>query len=129
MSASDVLPTSSRPDGAERPLLEVANLTVQFSTYHNRAQVVSDVSMSVKPGSVTGIVGETGSGKSMFVLGLLGLLPPGASVISGSVQFEDSDMLRMSADQLRKVRGAAVGFIPSNPRTTLDPVTRIGDVL
>jgi peptide/nickel transport system ATP-binding protein len=83
------------------------------------------MSLALDPGEVLGIVGESGCGKSVTALSILGLLPKTATV-TGSVKFEGTELLGASGSQLRKIRGRKISFVFQEPMTSLNPVLRIG---
>ena len=105
-------------------LLAVDGLTVSFPTSDGVVRAVRGLSFEVEPGQTLGIVGETGSGKSVTALSLLGL-NPGAD-ISGSAVFEGRDLLQMGHAQLRRIRGAEIAMIFQDPLSSLHPFYRIG---
>jgi peptide/nickel transport system ATP-binding protein len=105
-------------------LLEVKDLHVSFPTADGVVRAVRGVSFDVEPGRTLGIVGESGSGKTVLTQTLLGLTP-GAEV-EGSAVFEGTDLIGMSEDQLRHVRGARISVIFQDPLTSLHPLYRIG---
>jgi peptide/nickel transport system ATP-binding protein len=105
-------------------LLEVKDLHVSFPTADGLVQAVRGVSFDVEPGRTLGIVGESGSGKTVLTQTLLGLTP-GAEV-EGSALFEGKDLLRLTEDELRHVRGAQISVIFQDPLTSLHPLYRIG---
>jgi oligopeptide/dipeptide ABC transporter ATP-binding protein len=105
-------------------LLEVRDLNVSFQTADGLVRAVRGVSFDVEPGRTLGIVGESGSGKTVLTQTLLGLTP-GASV-SGSAMFEGANLLELSDDELRKVRGARISVIFQDPLTSLHPLYKIG---
>jgi oligopeptide/dipeptide ABC transporter ATP-binding protein len=105
-------------------LLEVKDLHVSFPTADGVVRAVRGVSFDVEPGRTLGIVGESGSGKTVLTQTLLGLTP-GAEV-EGSAVFEGTDLLGLSEDQLRHVRGARISVIFQDPLTSLHPLYRIG---
>ena len=112
-------------------LLEVRNLSVKFpSTGGACLAAVRDLSFTIGQGEVLGLVGESGSGKSVTSLALMGLLPPQAEV-SGQILFTQNnfpaDLLKMSDEQLRQLRGSAIGMIFQEPMTALNPVMRVGE--
>jgi peptide/nickel transport system ATP-binding protein len=111
------------------PLLEVKNLAIEVSTRRGPAKVVEHLNFSVKPGEALGVVGESGCGKSITMLGMMGLLPPGARVVNGTATLEGRDLLKLSNRELRKVRGGQVGFVFQDPMTSFNPVMTIGDQL
>ena len=87
---------------------------------------VRDLSFSIAEGEVLGLVGESGSGKSLTALAIMGLLPPQAQV-SGSVEFAGHDLLSLSGDEMRHIRGAKIAMIFQEPMSALNPVMRVGD--
>ncbi|MGA3183828.1 MAG: ABC transporter ATP-binding protein [Candidatus Dormibacteria bacterium] len=105
-------------------LLSVRDLTVSFPTSDGVVRAVRGLSFDVEPGQTLGIVGETGSGKSVTALSLLGL-NPGAD-ISGSAVFEETDLLTMGQDAIRRVRGAKIAMIFQDPLSSLHPYYRVG---
>ena len=107
------------------PLLAVEGLTVTFEG--EPRPVLQDVNLTVAPSAWTGLVGESGSGKSMTALSVLGLLPHGAQVLGGHVMIEGQDLLQLSPDRMRKVRGSVIGMIFQSPRSALNPLMTVGD--
>jgi oligopeptide/dipeptide ABC transporter ATP-binding protein len=105
-------------------LLEVKDLHVSFPTADGLVRAVRGVSFDVEPGRTFGIVGESGSGKTVLTQTLLGLTP-GAEV-EGSALFEGTDLLQLSDNELRHVRGAQISVIFQDPLTSLHPLYRIG---
>ena len=105
-------------------LLEVRDLNVSFETADGLVRAVRGVSFDVEPGRTLGIVGESGSGKTVLTQTLLGLTP-GAQV-AGSAMFEGANLLELSDDELRKVRGARISVIFQDPLTSLHPLYKIG---
>ena len=115
------------PDGAE-PVLDVRGLKTVFRTRGGEVHAVNSVSFDLKPGELLGVVGESGSGKSVTMMSLIGLLPsPPADVRDGKVMFDGTDLLKCSADELRRVRGPGIGFIFQDPMTSLNPVFTVGN--
>ncbi len=105
-------------------LLEVENLTVSFPTADGVVRAVRGVSFGVDSGRTLGIVGESGSGKTVLTQTLLGLTP-GADV-TGKAMFEGTDLLQLSQDQMRQIRGARISVIFQDPLTSLHPLYRVG---
>src|SRR5580658_6212068 len=105
-------------------LLEVTDLTVSFRTADGVVRAVRGVSFGVDAGQTLGIVGESGSGKTVLTQTLLGLTP-GADV-SGQAVFDGTDLLQLSEDQMRRVRGARIAVIFQDPLTSLHPLYRVG---
>jgi oligopeptide transport system ATP-binding protein len=108
------------------PVLDVRGLRVRFEARDGVVRAVEDVSFALEAGETLGIVGESGSGKSVTNLALLGLLPrPPAVVTAESASFLDGDLLRMSARELRGVRGKEIAMIFQDPMTALNPLLTV----
>jgi len=108
-------------------LLTVENLTVRFYTRNGITTAVDNVSFSVDKGQILGIVGESGSGKSVSCYSLLGLVPcPPGQIESGTAIFEGQDLLALSEDELRAIRGDDIAMIFQDPMTCLNPFITIG---
>jgi oligopeptide transport system ATP-binding protein len=108
------------------PLLSVEDLRVQFWTGGGTVYAVNGISFEIAPGETLGIVGESGCGKSVTALSLLGLLPRAGRVKGGSAHFDDRDLLQLKDRELRKLRGKEIGMIFQDPMTSLNPVLTIG---
>jgi peptide/nickel transport system ATP-binding protein len=106
-------------------LLEVSDLSVRFDTDDGAVHAVDCLSYTLEPTEVLGLVGESGCGKSVSALSLLGLLPPTATV-TGKASFEGSNLLGVSARQLRRIRGKEISFVFQEPMTSLNPVFTVG---
>jgi oligopeptide/dipeptide ABC transporter ATP-binding protein len=106
-------------------LLEVQGLRVRLPTTRGLLTVVDGVDYAVEHGEVFGVAGESGSGKTMSMLALLGLLPDGA-VVEGSVRFGEHDLLRMPRRRLRTVAGRELAMVFQDPLTSLHPMLSIG---
>ena len=106
------------------PVLEVDNLTVALRTSRGMRRAVDGISLSIDQGEILGLAGESGSGKTLTALSLLGLLPPGART-SGSVRFEGRELLGLTRRQLRDIRGKQVALVSQDPATSLHPLLRI----
>jgi len=114
----------SRPSG--RPLLEVKNLSTQFFTQDGVVRAVDDVSFYVMPGETLGVVGESGCGKSMTGLSIMRLIPsPPGKIVQGEIIFNGQDILQMSDNEVRQVRGHEIAMIFQDPMTSLNPVLTI----
>jgi oligopeptide/dipeptide ABC transporter ATP-binding protein len=107
-------------------VLSVRDLRVSFRTPRGLARVVNGISYDVEPGKTLAIVGESGSGKSVGTLALLGLLPAGVANVSGSAMFDGRELIGLSENQLRHVRGAGIGMVFQDPMTSLNPVLTVG---
>jgi oligopeptide/dipeptide ABC transporter ATP-binding protein len=108
------------------PLLSVRDLEVRFWTGRGIVHAVNGVSFDVAAGETLGIVGESGCGKSVTSLALLGILPRAGRATSGTAHFEGRDLLRMSQDELRRIRGREIAMIFQDPMTSLNPVLTVG---
>ncbi|MCP4421072.1 MAG: ABC transporter ATP-binding protein [Chloroflexi bacterium] len=110
-----------------QPILDVQNLKTRFHTQDGVVHAVNGVSFKIHHGELLGIVGESGSGKSVTMMSLLKLIPmPPGEISSGKAIYNDQDLLAMSLDELRNVRGSEIGFIFQDPMTSLNPVLTIG---
>ncbi|NJK38850.1 MAG: ABC transporter ATP-binding protein [Oscillatoriales cyanobacterium RM2_1_1] len=104
-------------------LLEVENLTTQFSTPDGIVRAVNGISYQIDPGETVGIVGESGSGKSISVLSILQLIPtPPGKVTAGAAWFADQDLLQLGPRAIQRVRGRQISMIFQDPLTALNPV-------
>ena len=108
------------------PLLAVKDLVVNIAGRNGPARVVDKLSFDLAPGEALGIVGESGCGKSLTMLSLVGLLPNKISVGGGSAMFKGRDLLAMRHRELQNLRGAEIGFIFQDPMSSLNPVMRVG---
>ncbi|HEY1567172.1 MAG TPA: ABC transporter ATP-binding protein [Solirubrobacteraceae bacterium] len=106
-------------------ILSVQDLSVRFETEDGPVQAVNEVAFDLEPGEVLAIVGESGCGKSVTAMSLLGLLPDSA-LVSGRAQFGGENLLACPLPQLRRVRGREISFIFQDPMTSLNPVLTVG---
>jgi len=114
------------PRGDGRPLLEVKGLKTQFFTQDGVVRAVDDVSFYVMPGETLGVVGESGCGKSMTGLSIMRLIPnPPGKIVAGEILFNGTDILQMSDEQVRSIRGNDIAMIFQDPMTSLNPVLTI----
>jgi oligopeptide/dipeptide ABC transporter ATP-binding protein len=109
------------------PLLEIRSLATVFPTEAGLARAVDDVNLSVEKGSVLGIVGESGCGKSITALSVLRLVPPPGKIVRGEILFEGTNLLGLKEQQMQSIRGNSIALIPQDPMTSLNPVYTIGD--
>ncbi len=114
------------PDAAVTPLLDVRHLHVAFRTEDGIAQAVDDFSLTVSPGEILGIVGESGSGKTVSMLAVMRLIRDPNAVIGGEALFRERDLMTLSKDQIRSVRGQEIAMIFQDPMTALTPVYTVG---
>lgn len=109
------------------PFIEVKNLTVHYTSEGKEIHAVNDVSFSLQKGETLGLVGETGAGKTTIAKSILRILPePPAQVDSGRILLEGKDLLPLSNDEMRKIRGKRISMIFQDPMTALNPVMRVG---
>src|SRR5215471_13642670 len=107
-------------------ILNVSGLKVSFHTYAGEVKALDGVDLTVRKGEILGLVGESGCGKSVTSLAVVGLLPPNADVSEGRVLFEGSDVLHMSKQSLRKLRATDIAMVFQDPMTYLNPVLTVG---
>lgn len=111
-----------------RPVLEVRDLSIHFETRNGVAKVIENLDFSLMPGEVLGIVGESGCGKSMTALSIMGLIPmPPGKVAKGEIILNGRNLLGLSPAEMRKVRGNEVAMVFQEPMTALNPVFTIGE--
>jgi peptide/nickel transport system ATP-binding protein len=110
-------------------ILEVRGLTVQFPTRRGVLTAVDAVSFSIAPGEVLGVVGESGAGKSMTGLAVIGLLEPPGRIAAGEVRLEGRRIDNLPHEELRRIRGRRIGVIFQDPLTSLNPLYTIGQQL
>jgi peptide/nickel transport system ATP-binding protein len=108
------------------PLLEVRNLRVEFPTRRGTLTALDDVSLTIQPGEVLGMVGESGAGKSMTGAAIIGLIEPPGRIAGGQVLLEGRRIDNLRYDQMRQVRGRQIGAIFQDPLTTLNPLYTVG---
>jgi oligopeptide transport system ATP-binding protein len=109
------------------PLLDVQGLETTFKTPDGIVHAVNGVSFDVKEGETLGVVGESGCGKSVTMLSILQLIPsPPGKIVAGSAHFFGRDLLKMSVDEIRAVRGAQISMVFQDPMTSLNPVLTVG---
>ena len=112
---------------AARALLEVRDLATYFFTGAGVVRAVDGVSFDLAPGEAVGLVGESGCGKSVSALSVARLVPnPPGRIVAGEIVFDGIDILRLSDDDMRKLRGKEIGFIFQDPLTSLNPTLTIG---
>ncbi len=107
-------------------LLEIKNLNIEFDTMRGRIQPVLGMNLKIQEGEALGIVGESGSGKSLTSLASMGLLPENAKVSADILQFMGRDLLKMSENERRQIRGRDIAMIFQDPMTSLNPSFTVG---
>jgi len=108
-------------------LLKINNLHTSFFTYRGTVKAVDDISLELKEGEVLGLVGESGCGKSVTLLSILGLVPYPGKITGGEVLFKGEDLLKKSSSEMRHYRGNKISMIFQDPMTTLNPVFYVGE--
>ena len=108
------------------PLLSVENLRVRFWTQRGTVHAVNGISFAIAAGETLGLVGESGCGKSVTSLALLGILPRAGRIASGAARFGDRDLLKLTDGELRRIRGREIAIIFQDPMTSLNPVLTVG---
>ena len=108
-------------------LLSIKNLSVE--TAYDSRTLVNNISLDIEKGEAIGVVGESGSGKTLSALSILGLLPRGVQISSGSIVYNGKDLVTSNAETLRSIRGREISMIYQDPMTALNPVMKLGDQL
>jgi oligopeptide/dipeptide ABC transporter ATP-binding protein len=115
-------------NGAPPPLLSVEGLTAEYRTSSGMVRAAQEITFQVARGEIYGLVGESGSGKSTVIRSIIGLLPrPAARVVAGKILLGDEDLLALSPEQLRRIRGTRVAMVFQDPMTSLNPVLTVGE--
>jgi oligopeptide transport system ATP-binding protein len=110
----------------DAPLLAVRELRTTFRADEGAVEAVRDVSFSLAPGETLALVGESGCGKSVTALSIMGLLPPNGRVVGGRVELEGEDLLQLSRAALRRVRGKRIAMVFQDSMTSLNPLLTVG---
>ncbi|GMA28076.1 dipeptide ABC transporter ATP-binding protein [Arenivirga flava] len=110
-------------------ILEVENLQVRYRVGRRRVEAVRGIDLSVPRGGIVALVGESGSGKSSVSQALIRRLAANGEIVGGSVCFDGQDLLKLPMKRMRSIRGGAIGFVPQDPNSSLNPTLRIGEQL
>jgi len=113
-------------DKVQTPLLEVQDLVVEFPTRRGVLRALDGVSLSIAPGEILGVVGESGAGKSLTGAAIIGLLEPPGRIAGGQIKLEGRRIDDLPDPELRKVRGRSIGAIFQDPLTSLNPLYTVG---
>ena len=106
-------------------LLDIRNLSTSFFTHVGEVKAVRNISFTLSKGEALGIVGESGSGKSVSMLSVMKLLEDTGKVLSGSINFDGTDIIRLNSKGMRHIRGNKIGMVFQDPMTSLNPVLNI----
>ncbi len=121
------MPQKQNLNSPSSPLLKVENLHTYFFTPTGTTKAVDNVSFQVEKGKILGIVGESGCGKSLTALSIMRLVPHPGRIIKGHISFEGRNLLDLSQEEMRKLRGNKISMIFQDPMTYLNPVFTVGD--
>ena len=110
-------------------ILSLRDVQVHFSTRRGVVKALDGINLNIYNGDIFGLVGETGCGKSVTAFSILNLVPSPGEIVNGEVWFKGEDLLRKSANEIRKIRGAGISMVFQDPMTYLNPVFTIGDQL
>lgn len=111
----------------EKPLLQINNLQTYFNIGTRVVKAADGITFSVKAGETMALVGESGCGKSVTAMSIMGLLPPDITQMRGEILFKDKDLLKMSKEEIRGIRGKDISMIFQEPMTSLNPAYTIGE--
>src|SRR5580704_13499692 len=109
------------------PVLSVRNLQVEFVTRHSVLHAIDGISFDIAKGEVLGVVGESGAGKSVAGLAIIGLIDPPGRIAGGEIYLSGLRIDHLPAEEIRRIRGKRIGMIFQDPLTSLNPLYRIGD--
>ena len=114
------------PETSAAPLITVRDLRVEFPGANASKEVLKRVSLTVQPGEILGLVGESGAGKTTLARSILGVPPTSGRIAAGEVIFEGRNILDLPEPELRKLRGSRLSIVVPNPRAELNPTMTVG---
>src|SRR5687768_7503338 len=117
------------PRDTTTPILEIDRLSISYLTRAAEIPAVVDFSLTVRPGECVGLVGESGCGKSTVAMAIMRYLGRNGRIAGGTMKFRGRDLMAMSEEELRRVRGAEIAMVYQEPMAALNPALRIGDQL
>ena len=117
------------PDRFPKPLLNIENLKIEFPTRRGTLVAVDDISLAINPGEVLGVVGESGAGKSLTGMSIIGLLEPPGRIAAGRIYLNGRRIDTLPYDTMRQIRGKEIGAIFQDPLTSLNPLFKVSEQL
>ena len=120
------IPLTDGTEGDGLPLLQIKALHTQFETKQGTVRAVDGLSLDLYEGEVLGLVGESGCGKTMTALSIMGLLPGNGRAVAGEIEFEGKNLLECSSEEMKKIRGGQIAMVFQEPMTALTPTMTIG---
>ena len=121
------MPRADPGDAVQTPVLEIDRLSIEFRSRRGSVSVVDHVDLTIGRGEIVGLIGESGSGKTLTAMSVLGLLPKGAHVTTGSIRLGGRSILDMSETEKRSIRGDRIALIPQDALGALNPLMMVGD--
>lgn len=107
-------------------VLAIKELTLEFPAGRSSLRVLDGVSLSVRPREILGLIGQTGSGKSLTLLSVMGLVPPPGRLTGGSIRYDGRELTTLDPDAYRRLRGRDIGIVVQNAKSALNPMARVG---
>ena len=121
------MPAAATREALAGPVLDIERLSIEFHSRRGVARVVDAIDLTIGRGEIVGVIGESGSGKTLTALSILGLLPNAARIASGAIRLAGQNLLELNPSQRRAIRGSRIAFIPQDALRALNPLLRVGD--